>query len=171
MVALASKRVMDKYRIDKFPVSYYLNQFRAEDVEILPYREAGYYLIEKGELKKVESSTNGKAYHFSEQLPQGVVTISYGEDELDFDIYFPVENGIVDMRFIDLAREILAELPSLDAIARKVPSELDHEEHLAYINLDDSEIELHYFASTVNTEWSAYFKKQQDGAWHFEGLG
>ena len=167
--ALALKRVMDKYRIDKFPVSYYLNQFKAEDIEVLPYREAGYYLIEKGELKKVESSTNEKADHFSEQLPQGIVTISYGEDE--FDIYFPVEKGVVDMRFIALAKEILAELPSLDAIARKVPSEFDHEEHLAYLCLGDSEIELHYFASTVNTEWSVYFKKQQDEAWHFEGLG
>ncbi|MET1257466.1 hypothetical protein [Aliikangiella maris] len=53
---------MDKYRIDKFPVSFYLNQFRAEDIEVLPYREAGYYLIEKGELKKVENSSKGKAY-------------------------------------------------------------------------------------------------------------
>jgi hypothetical protein len=78
---------------------------------------------------------------------------------------------VIDAKYVSLCKEILAVLPSLDAIARQVPSQIYHEEYFAYIYLDDTEIELHYFASTVNTEWSAYFKKRQDGSSHFEGLG
>jgi hypothetical protein len=162
---------MNKYRIDNKPAEYYLDQFKPENIEVLPYREAGFYLLKKGKLEQADDSRKGRAYHFSEQLPQGVATILYGFDDLDFDINFPVKDGKVDTLFINLAKEILAQLPALDSRAREVPTDFDHEEHLAYIDVSESEIELHYFASTVNTEWGAYFKRMTDGSWNFEGLG
>lgn len=90
---------------------------------------------------------------------------------MEFDIYFPLEDGNLSSTSIQLAKEILSLLPLLDGKARRLESSFDYEEHLAYVIIQPSEIRLHYFASTVNTEWSAYFKKAEDGSWQFTGLG
>lgn len=161
---------MKKYRIDKYPASFYLNQFKSENIHIFPYRAAGHYVKEGDEFTKVESAGEG-TFYLDEELSKGMLTIEYGEKGLAFEIYFPAENGIINSKNISLIKEVLADLPVLDAIAREIPAEDDYEEYLGYIIITDADIELRYLSSTINTDWGAYFKKMPDSSWYFEGLG
>ena len=161
---------MNKYPIDKYPASFYLNQFKPENIHIFPYRASGHYVKEGDEFTKVESA--GEAtFYLDEELAQGMLTIAYGEKGLDFEIYFPAESGIINSKNLSLIKEILADLPILDAIAREIPAGDDYEEYLGYIIIiTDANIELRYLSSTINTDWGVYFKKMPDNSWYFEGL-
>lgn len=156
---------MNKYSLDTRPSSYYLEQFREERIEILPYLAAGMYKAINGKLVRVER----EGMHFSERQEQGIHKIQ--ADFFEFDIYFPSRNSKIDSKFIAAARTVLSCVVELDQKARSVPSSDEYEEHLAYIDISEEEIELHYFASTVNTEWGAYFTFKEDGTWEFQGLG
>lgn len=140
---------MNKYRLDIKPSSYYSGLFREDEIEIVPsYDRSGIILREYQE--------------------QGMCEI--GEE---FGIYFPSENNKVDREYIEIAKNVLSQIAELDAEARSITGKdnFDHEEYLAYIEIGKDEIELNYFASTVNTEWGAYFKRQSDGNWRLEKVG
>lgn len=135
---------MDRYRMDRFPVEFYLDQVREDRVTI--EEPAG-------------------------EPAQGCLTLSYGAEEMEVDLYFPLEDGVVTPDSVQAARDVLSVIDVLDARARQVPSPEDHEEHLAYVVIAPTQVQLHYFATTVNTEWGAYFTRGADGSWQFDGLG
>jgi hypothetical protein len=106
----------------------------------------------------------------------GVATIGKddGEGDLDFDILMPTEEGHVPERLISVAQSVLSNVTEMDDAARAAsdtdPYLLDHDEVLAYVVIRDGYVEFHYFATTVNTEWSIYFTSNGQGGWDCRGF-
>lgn len=140
---------MNEFSLDKHTSSYYLNLFREEDIRIYP---------------------NGTGRFRKEH---GWCWIGEEEDDLSFGVYFKLIDSRVDDSSIRLAQEILSQIVELDKEARSKtgPDDFDHEEYLMYIEIADEEIVLNYAASTVNTEWGAYFARDEDGSWKYKGMG
>ena len=97
-----------------------------------------------------------------------------GEGDFDFDILMPTEEGHVPERFISVAQSVLSNVTEMDDAARAAgdtdPNPLDHDEVLAYAVIRDGYVEFHYFATTVNTEWSVYFTPNGQGGWDCRGF-
>ena len=176
---------MHKYSLSKYPSSLYLNDFNSKELIIVPYQEAGLYRIHKGEKTKIAERNRGYTMVQLEQMRQkGIVEIylsehaehgfcEIGPEDRSFEVILEAEDGCIEGQIIKNAKSIISHIAEMDAEARdrSYKPEENYEEELAYIDVKLDEVELHYFATTVNTEWGAYFKKKEDGSWHYEGLG
>lgn len=159
---------MNKYRLSKHPSSYYCALFFEEAIVVHSYREGGYYLIENGKLLKVNEGFPG-SIRLSVEPEHGFFSIKAGE--LEFDIYLESSDLSIPPEVIELTRDVLSHIVEMDTAARSRPDQIDYEEQLAYVNISRSEIELHYYSTTVNTEWGAYFKRDANGTFQFDTLG
>jgi len=159
---------MNQFRLSKHPSSYYRALFEQGIVEVRPALAAGYYQFGNGTMVKVQDRSPN-SMHLSAKPEQGFVKID--ADDLEFEIYLEAANSAVFPEVLQLAKDVLLQIVEMDEIARSRPMDFDYEEHLAYVNITRSEIELHYFASTVNTEWGAYFVRDANGTFQFDCLG
>lgn len=161
---------MNKYKL-KGAGRYYLDMFDEKDITISEYLPAGYYKIVDGQYIETDKKDTEGKYYEAEQLAEAAFNIN--EEDYDFEIYFPVENGKIEQEYLGLIKNVLANLPELDSYARSLSSKVDYEENLAYINLSKGgqNVHLHYFATTINTEWGVYFTFKKDGTWRYETLG
>jgi hypothetical protein len=89
---------------------------------------------------------------------------------LTFEIYLPVKDGVASPEGLELAREILARIVELDDIARTIEDVIDSDEELAYVTVGDGEVALHYYATTVNSEWDVVFRLDDSGRWICDGI-
>ena|SRR5688572_14735306 len=97
----------------------------------------------------------------------GVVTIGAGD--LEFEILLPAVEGRVPPSYISAAKSVLSQIVDMDEAARALPDTIDHDEILAFVVVHDDCVEFHYFATTVNTEWSVYFTRRAD-RWEYRGF-
>lgn len=118
----------NSFRLGASTSSHYLGIFKGTEIQVKP------------------------AIHDAQRAfpAQGEVPIESGD--LNFEIWFPLENGAVPNRHIETANSVLAQIVEMDDAARSIESSFDHDEELAYITIDDSEVRFRYFATTVNTE-------------------
>ena len=95
-----------------------------------------------------------------------------GEGDLEFEIFMLTEQGRVLPAHVSTARSVLSQIVEMDDAARAVPdlTDDDYDETLAYVVISDAYVELHYFASTVNTEWGIYFTPSGQGGWDRRGF-
>jgi hypothetical protein len=97
-----------------------------------------------------------------------------GEGDLDFEILMPTEEGCVPERLVSRARSVLSHVVEMDDAARIAhdadPDPIDLDEVLAYVVIRDAYVVLHYFATTMNTEWDVYFTPNGQGGWDYRGL-
>jgi hypothetical protein len=83
----------------------------------------------------------------------------------------PTINGEVPSAYLDAARSMLSQIVQMDDAARAIPSDFDHDEHLACISMYDvNDVSLRYFATTANTEWDVGFTLGADGVWRCQGI-
>jgi hypothetical protein len=103
------------------------------------------------------------------QTSHGIAEL--GEGDLAFEIYLPVVNGEVPSAHFNAARSMLSQIVRMDDAARAIPSDFDHDELLACIQMHDvNDVSLRYFATTVNTEWDVRFRLGADGVWRCQGI-
>jgi hypothetical protein len=98
-----------------------------------------------------------------------------GEGDLEFEILMPTGDGRIDRRLVSIAQQVVSFIVEMDDAARAVrdptgPDPIDFDEVLAYVVIRHAAIEFHYFATTVNTEWSIYFTPNAQGSWARRGL-
>lgn len=137
----------NSFRLSVHPSSHYLSLFDAAEISISP-----------------PSAAAGRAW------PElGLATI--GEGDLEFEILMPTEHGRIPERHVLRARSALSQIVEMDNAARALPdvADDDYDEALAYMVISDAYVELHYFATTVNTEWSVYFTPSE-GQWDCRGF-
>jgi hypothetical protein len=176
---------MYKYSLDKYESSLFLNEFINKKLILHPARESGLYRFQKGKRTKIAEVSRGYSAAQLEQMRhKGIVEIYLSEDvehafctlgpeDREFDVRIESKGGKVEEGIMEDARTIISQIVELDKEARDrthKESE-DHEEELAYIDIKHNEVELHYYATTVNTEWGTFFRKSKDGRWTFEGIG
>ncbi|WP_211443994.1 hypothetical protein [Collimonas humicola] len=142
--------------------------FKEEEIEILPYRKGGSYRLENGVFVAAPEAGNG-TIHLPTQEEHGIYKIRAGD--VDFDIELESSKGSVYPELVEVAKDVLYQIVEMDSAARSVPTNFDYDEHLAYIRISRSEVELHYFATIANTEWGAYFVRDAHGKFQFELLG
>jgi len=156
------------FRLSQLPPNYFLDSFEKTKIDIRPFREGGHFRKRGKGYVRVETPTNDSRYF--EPLPEiGFCTV--GEGDFEIEIYFDSVNGQVSQHLIPIAREILKSLIELDSLARSQPDDFDNDELLAYINFSETEVKLHYFATTVNSEWSVLFKRTAPGIFEYVRLG
>jgi hypothetical protein len=163
--AVPQSRAGGRYALSGRLSSYYLEQFREESAQITPYRAAGIYRLEDDEWVRVEKG----GIHFPESPEQWTHTID--ADGYQFDICFEGTGSAIDNGMIETVRSVLANIVEMDTAARAIPSKTDYEEQLHYVQIRAEDVELHYCSTIINTEWGAYFKRDANGVWIFEGLG
>jgi hypothetical protein len=100
----------------------------------------------------------------------GIATI--GEGDLEFEVLMPTEAGHIPPRHVATARSVLSQIVEMDDAARAVPNPTDHDfdEALTYVVIGNADVELHYYATTVNTEWGIYFTPNGQGGWDCRGF-
>jgi len=153
---------MSRYALSKHSSSYYLKQFREDRIEIQPAREAGVYAIIGGELVKAAANTTSG---LSLEASPGAGILTIETDRSSFDLCFPCEGKRVEAQFIQIGREVLGQIVEMDDAARVLSHDKHYKEELAYVDLAAEQIELHYFANTVNAEWSVFFRRTEEGRW------
>lgn len=80
-------------------------------------------------------------------------------------------NGVVAPDQLKAARSVLSQIVEMDDAARAIPTNLDHDEVLARINLiDANKVRFRYFATAVNTEWDVDFTLNANGVWECAGI-
>ena len=97
--------------------------------------------------------------------------VSINTEDVEIDVYLDASGGAVEPELLRTAEEVLSRIVELDAAARAVQTDPIFEESLAYVDIMREEIELHYYATTVNTEWGAYFVRDEQGEFTFDTLG
>ena len=94
-----------------------------------------------------------------------------GDGDLAFEVFMPAEGDEVPQKFIHIAESVLSKIVEMDDAARAIPSDYDDDECLAYMKIDElGNVDLHYFSSTVNSEWSVRFTPGEDGQWMCRGI-
>lgn len=161
---------MNTFRLSNYPYtsSDYRAMFKEEEIAILPYRKGGSYRLENGAFVAAPEAGRG-TMHLPTQEEHGIYKIRAGD--LDFDIELESSMGGVYPELVGLAKDVLSQIVEMDSVARSFSMNFNYDEHLAYIRISRSEVELHYFATTVNTEWGAYFVRDAHGKFQFELLG
>jgi hypothetical protein len=127
----------------------YLSKFNRENFKTLRYREKGLYLDERQE--------------------QAVYSFTY--DNYEMHLYMPSLNGVVQIKFIEDAKLTLLRLDEwIDLLVEKELLDLS-EDGLQWIVISEEDTELHFVGKRVNRDYGAYFEKDDNGDWFFEGLG
>jgi hypothetical protein len=98
----------------------------------------------------------------------GVVTI--GEGDLEFEIWLRSDRGNIPPMQLTTAKSVLSQIVSMDDQARAIPDIIDSDENLAWILINEDGAEFHYFANTVNSEWSVLFATDENGVWQCRGI-
>lgn len=111
-------------------------QTSADDLRL--YREAG-LTIEHSE----QNDRSSRAY----QRAYAVINT----EDVEFDVYLDASGGALEPELLNLAEAVLSRIVELDAAARAVQTDPRYEESLAYVDI------------TVNTEWGAYFVRDEQG--------
>ena len=153
---------MNRYRLNVRPSSYYAEQFCARNIKIVPALEA--YQIVDGEWKPLDSSRDAPAYNLPDVAEQGEVTI---HGPMDFEVYLPAKDGVIDAELIELARVVLANIVEMDDAARSETSAdtTDYEEYLSSVEIGDRDVSLHYVSAIMNTDWTICFNVHRNGLW------
>ncbi|UBV45108.1 hypothetical protein LAJ19_18495 (plasmid) [Deinococcus taeanensis] len=92
-------------------------------------------------------------------------------EHVDFDVYLNATGGAVAPDIVQTAEAVLSRIVELDAAARAVQTDPSYEDFLASVDVTREEIELRYYAGTVNTEWGAFFVRGKHGEFIFDTLG
>jgi len=159
---------MHLYRLSQYPQSAYDAAFAQANLEIQPAIESGYYEAHDKQLVMVAEKTEN-SWFYMEQPETANLVIEV--EDLEFSLEVESVDGVVPADIWKLTQEVMAQIVELDNFARSIPSDYDYEEHLAYVVISHKEIQLHYFASTVNTEWGVYFTRDELGKFHFKTMG
>jgi hypothetical protein len=176
---------MNEYGLNKYTSSQFLDDFKSKEVEIIPYQEAGLYRFQNGTKTKIENRSTGYTMAQLEQMHRrGTVEINLHEDvehgyceigyeDRNFGVRLETKDGKLIDGIMDVAIDVISKIVEMDVEVREKTNDQNenYEEAIAYIDISLNEVELHYYANTVNTEWGAYFIRHEDGAWFFEGLG
>lgn len=133
------------YRLGVNSTDYYVGLFDAEAL-------------------KIEPAIRGQRPH----VERGAILVPAGE--LEFQVYLPATNGAVEPRILELARSVLSQIVDMDNQAREFEDVIDSDEILAWIEVRDDVVDLHYYATTVNSEWDARFRQGEGGRWVYRGI-
>jgi len=91
-------------------------------------------------------------------------------DELSFQIIYPGREVLVSDYFNHLASLVISDIHRLNQLAKEnTPDEDDYSLH--YINLFESEVELHYVYNLANASNGVFFKIEKDGSLSFDDWG
>ena len=176
---------MKDYSLQKYSSIIYLEEFESTEIKLIPYQEAGLYRFQNGSKEKISDRDRGYQMVELEQMRRrGIVEIylqehqehgfcEIGPEDRKFEVILESKDGAISDGIMAAARTVLSNIVEMDSQARESGSESNenYDEELAYIVVNEREVELHYFANTVNTEWGAFFKMKEDGNWTYEGLG
>lgn len=97
-------------------------------------------------------------------------TVTIGEDDLAFEVWLPADRGNISPNHISTAKSVLCQIVRMDDEARAIPDIIDSDENLAWVLVAQDGVEFHYFANTVNSEWSVLFDKDENDVWHCRGI-
>ena len=86
-------------------------------------------------------------------------------------LFLDPEPGQIAAELIETATSVLGQLVAMDTAARAVESSTDYKEQLLWVNIAADQVELHYCSTIINTEWGAFFTRDETGRWIFAGLG
>ncbi|MEJ2610968.1 MAG: hypothetical protein P8179_13005 [Candidatus Thiodiazotropha sp.] len=176
---------MNEYSLNKYKSSEFLDDFKSKNIEIIPYQEAGLYRFQNGKKTKIENRNSSFTMAQLEQLHhRGIVEIKLHEEvehgycevgfeDRNFGVRLETKDGQLIDGIMEIAIDVISKIVEMDSEVREKTkdSNENYEEAIAYIDISLREVELHYYANTVNTEWGAYFVRQENGTWFFEGLG
>ena len=181
---------MNKYSLSKYKSSVYLDDFNTKKIEIIPSQEPGLYYFTNGEKIKItekEQKSRGicthQLHHLYDDVEHGYCEI--GPKDRRFGVRLETENGEIKDGVLDLAKKIISQIVEMDAEVRAKQEEVeanlikakldylneDFEEALAYIDIQLDDVELHYVATTCNTEWGVSFYKDANEQWCYGDLG
>ena len=147
------------YKENRIATPFQLSNYPQTSADYLRlYREAGLGM-ERGE----QAQPNSVAY----QKALASIKTEY----TDFDVYLAATDGVVAPEILQTAEDVMARIVELDAVATAQVTGECYEEYLAYVDITPEEIELHYFAGSVNTEWGAYFVRDEHGEFTLDTLG
>ncbi|HRH20845.1 MAG TPA: hypothetical protein PLE81_09445 [Brevundimonas sp.] len=89
----------------------------------------------------------------------------------EFQISFPTDGQNIMPKLVATAKEVLAQITELDAIAmRDVDGTQDDGDLFAVEVLSETEVDLHYSAVSWNSSWREMFRRQADGRWVHHGI-
>lgn len=95
--------------------------------------------------------------------------VSLGEGDLAFEVQLPVEFGAVRDDLLLQARSALAAIVDMDDAVRTSNSDSEDDERLATLRVYEFFVELEYFATAVNSQWSEFFTADGKGIWRHRG--
>jgi len=99
-----------------------------------------------------------------------VAVVTIGEGDLEFEIWMASDAGRARQAHVLTARSVPSQIVQMDDAARALPDVVDSDENLAWVVTHDDCVEFHYFANTVNSEWSVFFTRDEAGIWRCRGL-
>ncbi|MBM3966025.1 MAG: hypothetical protein FJ308_13325 [Planctomycetes bacterium] len=163
-----SKKV--DYRLDSNPQAFYSSQFSPNSVFFVPFRAQGSYQLVDNGWVPASDEVNLPVHCLNEQREQAAIKIN---GPMEFSISVPCTGRNITPKQISDMKFVLDNIVAMDCESRRQISEPEtvYDECLAYVEIENSEVHLHYFANTMNTEWGAYFLLGTDGDWKFQTLG
>ena len=98
---------------------------------------------------------------------EAVKTLVFGPDEID--VAIPLVDGALPELLLQAARSALGQIVELDEVAARGCDDTQDDGYLASLEVvSSSEVDLHYFAAHVNSEWNEVFRRDHEGRWgHF----
>ena len=92
-------------------------------------------------------------------------------EHVNFNVFLQATDGVVAPEILQTAEDVLSRIVELDAAMTSRMTGDSYEEYLAFIDILHDEIELHYYANAVNTEWGAFFVRDEHGDITFDTFG
>ena len=157
------------YRLDSNPQDFYSSQFASDKIFFVPFRARGRYQLADDGWVPASDDINLPVHVLNEQREQAAIKI---DGPIEFSISVPCAAQNITPKQISDMKYVLDNIVAMDSESRRhVDTETVYDECLAYVEIENSEVHLHYFANTMNTEWGACFLLAADGNWQFESLG
>lgn len=157
------------YRLDSRPQDFYSAQFSVDRIFFVPFRAQGPYQLVDNDWVPASDAIGSSVFVLNEQREQAAIKI---KGPVEFSISVPTQESRITQKQIGEMKFVLENIVAMDCESRRhVKSKTNYDECLAYVEIENSEVHLHYLANTVNTEWGAYFLLRGDNKWEFDSLG
>jgi hypothetical protein len=158
---------MRKYSLSRHPAEYYTKYFRPDALVFVPYHAAGWY---DREFKRVDDPHSRRTDMILLPEQPERYKCRVGEDELAFNLYIESHEGAVVPDLVEVAGEALAHIIELDLFASEIDPGDKCQANLVYVNITREVVNLHYGATTFNTEWGTAFKRVGPGEFEYLGV-
>ncbi|NEX93809.1 hypothetical protein [Caulobacter sp. 17J65-9] len=98
-----------------------------------------------------------------------IAEIEVGEHQ--FEVALPSDGRTVRAELLAVAREVLAQIVDLDAIAMREVDGTEQDGALFVLDiLSVDEVDLRYSAAAWNSDWCEMFRRGADGGWAHHGV-